>query len=355
MADTICASQGPRNPRLGEVLLAEQCVTARLSTGTTEKSSPPRGGRARKRAHLVLDAAQAHLHLDLIGLDERCTNLRFIPHKGRRGGAINANFSRDLERAQEHNNKGFGIYLQPNVGNGTKADDVTACTCLFIEFDHMSIEEQLVIWRECGLPEPTFMVLTQGRSVHLYWVFTVPIEPERWVVLLDRLHLAAPGCDQSCKGKNRMMRMAGAHYINADGESNGVSEVINVTGYRYDAAFFEETLPLLPSRQPCNRAPRKFPRTPGNLRKIAEALDCIPQRVEGSGTYSEYRNILWGLIAACGEEGYREEVAIDLMEAHSPSRECGWHIPQVARSGGEQIGPGTLFHYAKQHGWRSHE
>ena len=152
-----------------------------------------------------------------------------------------------------------------------------------------------------------------------------------------------------------MMRMAGAHYINADGESNGVSEVINVTGYRYDAAFFEETLPLLPSRQPCNRAARKFPRTPGNLRKIAEALDCIPRRVEGSGTYSEYRNILWGLIAACGEEGYREEVAIDLMEAHSPSRECGWHIPQVARSGGEQIGPGTLFHYANQHGWRGHE
>ena len=34
--------------------------------------------------------------------------------------------------------------------------------------------------------------------------------------------------------------MAGAHYINADGESNGVSEVINVTGYRYDATFFDE-------------------------------------------------------------------------------------------------------------------
>ena len=39
------------------------------------------------------------------------------------------------------------------------------------------------------------------------------------------------------------MWMAGAHYISADGESNGVSEVINVTGYRYDATFFE-TLPL---------------------------------------------------------------------------------------------------------------
>ena len=36
---------------------------------------------------LKLDAAQAHQHLDLLGLEETCTNIRLIPHKGRRGGA----------------------------------------------------------------------------------------------------------------------------------------------------------------------------------------------------------------------------------------------------------------------------
>ena len=31
---------------------------------------------------LTLDAAQAHLHLDLLGLYETSTNIRLIPHKG---------------------------------------------------------------------------------------------------------------------------------------------------------------------------------------------------------------------------------------------------------------------------------
>ena len=84
---------------------------------------------------------------------------------------------------------------------------------------------------------------------------------------------------------------------------------------------------------------------------MVNALEAIPQRVEGSGTYADYRDILWGLMAACRDIGVDEQVAIDLMEAHSPSHSCGWDVEQVARSGGEQIGAGTLFFHAKQHGW----
>jgi hypothetical protein len=43
---------------------------------------------------LQIDADQANLHLDLLGLDETCTNIRLIPHKGRRGGAINGTLPR---------------------------------------------------------------------------------------------------------------------------------------------------------------------------------------------------------------------------------------------------------------------
>ena len=46
---------------------------------------------------LTLDAAQAHQHLDFLGLDETRTNIRLIPHKGRRGGAINGIFANDLD------------------------------------------------------------------------------------------------------------------------------------------------------------------------------------------------------------------------------------------------------------------
>ena len=139
-----------------------------------------------------------------------------------------------------------------------------------------------------------------------------------------------------------MMRLAGGHYIDRDGEAKALTQIVNVTGYRYEAAQFEELLPLLPSPKPCGRAPRRSGSTPANLRQIIEALDCIPRRVEGSGTYADYRNILWGLIDACAEAGCGEDVAIDLMEDHSPSKECGWPISQVAKSGGEQIGAGTF-------------
>ena len=60
---------------------------------------------------LKLDAAQAHSMLDLIGLDEREVHIRAIPHKGRAGGAINGNFANDLERFQDLNNQGYGLYL----------------------------------------------------------------------------------------------------------------------------------------------------------------------------------------------------------------------------------------------------
>ena len=355
MASTISASQGPRNPRLGEVLLGEQCVTARLSPGTTEKSSASKGGRARKRAHLALDAAQAHWHLDLLGLDETCTNIRFIPHKGRRGRAINGNFGRDLERAQDLNAQGYGVYLQPNIANGTKADEVIACTALFCEWDDRSRADQVLLWQELGLPQPTFQLDTGGKSIHTYWVMSVPVEPERWVPLMDRL-VAHAGSDRSCKGTNRMMRLAGSHYINCNGESQGQVQIINADGPRYSAEELDAVLPPLPvpSQPKPKRFPpqgRHFPGTHVDLQEIGEALDHIPRRVEGSGTYADYRNILWGLIDACAEAGYGEQVAIDLMEVHSPSRQCGWDIRQIARSGGEQITAGTFWWQCRQHGW----
>ena len=91
-----------------------------------------------------------------------------------------------------------------------------------------------------------------------------------------------------------------------------------------------------------------------SVRQIATALDHIPRRVGGTGTYAMYRDVLWGLKSALADAGADEALAIQLMEAHSPSTQCDWDVEQVARSGGEHIGPGTLFHYAKQYGWSRH-
>ena len=48
-------------------------------------------------------------------------------------------------------------------------------------------------------------------------------------------------------------------------------------------------------------------------------------------------------------------VAIRMLEAWSPSKQCGWNISQIIRSGGEQVKAGTLFHHAKRYGDNHHE
>ena len=356
---------------LGDLLPQEQCVKALKPTAAPEENLPDWAQSAPESApntatRLTIDESQAHRHLWLLNLDPRVTNIRAIGHKGMNPRkAINGVFSDDIHLAEKWHRQGCGLYLQVNRG-GTKKAQVTECMALFLEYDDRPVLEQVGIWDDLGLPHPTFQVDTGGRSIHHYWTFKTPIEPARWVQLMERLHLLAVGCDTSCKGLPRMMRMAGAWYIDSNGTPVGKSQLIDVTGDRYPAEMFEELLPHL--HNPCKKCktapPAATVRTTcptarsGNctlsVRQIAEALDHIPRRVGGTGTYSMYRDVLWGLKAALADAGAAETLAIQLMEAHSPSAQCDWDVEQVARSGGEQIGAGTLFHYAKQYGWSRH-
>ena len=152
------------------------------------------------------------------------------------------------------------------------------------------------------------------------------------------------------------MRLPGFHYIDENDQPIGLVTIINPTGNRYSYEELDACLPPLqtPQTAPSLKLPPKGGNYPsGTLRDIVDALRCIPPRVPGTGTYPEYRNLLWGLISALAEadSGYGPELAITLMEAHSPQ----WRdVPQVANSGGDQISAGTFWHLAKQHGWRRH-
>ena len=148
------------------------------------------------------------------------------------------------------------------------------------------------------------------------------------------------------------MRLPGAFYA-----KNGIvgdrTTIIDLHGERYAAETFDLLLPPLPApvREPRPQR-RRLVGQPVKIRKISDALNCIPRRVPGSGTYSDYVRILWGLIAAVEEAGFTKADAVEMMEEHSPSKECGWDIEHTAKSPGEQVKAGTFFWFAKQHGWR---
>ena len=310
-----------------------------------EKSNPPP----------QLDAAMALQHLALLGKDEASSFLgAYKPNGSRKDLKPWTGPFSELETAQRKNQEGRGLYLCINNGTGLKDADIHECVAFWSEDDKRSKDEQLERWL-ARMPEPTYIVET-CKSLHIYLVLKQPIAPAVWKPIQSRLIDFMDG-DPAVKTLSRVLRLAGSWYANKDNELTRLVTLRNVTGKRYD---LEEIVSCLPEVEPKPQtAPPKrhvlagadYPS--GTLRDIVDALRCIPPRVPGTGTYPEYRNLLWGLISALAEAdaGYGPELAITLMEAHSPQ----WRdVRQVANSGGDQISAGTFWHLAKKHGWRRH-
>ena len=316
---------------------------------------PARWGRANSVATttilaqscLSVDAALAHLHLDLLHKKDLETRLRAITYKGGGLSTIKGNF-RDLPKFAEYN-LNRGIYLVVNSG-GDKAADINKCHAFFVEWDVRSKKEQLHIYKEKNLPEPSFMVDSAGKSIHCYWGLKSPVNTDLWKPIQVGLVDYCKG-DKNIKDASRCMRLAGFYYVDATGKPTVKSEIINISGKEYSIEDIAQVLPEPKAEAP--RYKKKITKSDWTLRDIGEALDAIPTRVTGNNTYEEYRQIAWGLKAIVKEIGYSESLAIDLMERHSPSgKVSGWNIPQVMRSGGERTGAGTFIFIAQKHGWR---
>ena len=244
------------------------------------------------------------------------------------------------------------VYLVVNSG-GDKDIEITQCHAFFAEWDNIPKEKQLYIYKEKNLPEPTFMLDTGGKSIHYYWVSKSPVAPEVWQPIQRRL-LDYCKADTSIKNPSRVMRLAGFYYVNKLGEITNKSKIINVSNRRYSLTEFVGYLPepVKPTPKPIAKTIAPELTTNRTLIDIEKALNCIPQRVEGSNTYDKYRNIAWGLKKAVVAVGHSEETALTLLENHSPSSSCGWNIPQILRSGGESIGEGTFWYWAMEAGYK---
>ena len=326
-------------------------------------------------AEARIDRAAAHQFLSLLGKNPASARLRAFPHRANpaKGEIAARKGPFDLDVAEQWQREGRGVYLVINDG-GDRKSEITACRALFVEWDDRPITWQLHAWREHGLPEPSLIVLSGGKSAHCYWLLDTPISPAEWEPLQAEL-IAYAGGDPHCKDASRVMRLPGCWYVDASGQPTAPVELVHASGERYtpdDIALamlpdeFADPVagtPLqqaIPLEEPSEGSSSGIPLPqlgdedfgpPRPLEQIRTALAAIPRRVAGSNTYADYRNILWGLIQACEQAGHGREQAIALMEAHSPSATSGWDIRQVASSGGEQISAATFWFHARQHGW----
>jgi hypothetical protein len=268
---------------------------------------------------------QALRILELLGKDPAHTHFRFFVHKEnprkwderRNPNGIGARTYKgfDPQRFARFQAEERNAYFVPNHG-GTTKEQIISCPALFCEWDNKSIDWQLIAWKEFGLPEPTFIVLSGNKSAHLYWVLTEPVAPEQWLSAMQRL-AAHCGSDKDVVRVTQPMRLPGFAYIGPEGTPTGETRLTHVTGTRYTLAEVMANVPELPERTPAK--PRGDNRTINHtLDEIKEALSCIPAVLPNTGQREHFRAFAWGLRDAVRNADGDDDVALELLEAHSP-------------------------------------
>ena len=298
---------------------------------------------------LSLDLSQTKLFTSILKKEKGNLRLRAFYPSGHPFKSSDSGRKGEPKRqiVEDWQNEGRGVYAVINDGGDTDSE-ITACRAVFCEWDDRPKEWQVTAWEGLGLPEPTLQVDTGGKSIHNYWVFAEPISVDDWKSLQTRL-LDHADADRSLKNPSRVMRLPGTFHIDADGNPGDRTTIIHTTDNYYTVRDIEKGLPSRKIHEKMIEAGRYSDYKPRTLDEVREALDKVPARKAGTGTYHIYRNLFWGLIKACEEAGGTRDQAISLMQANSPSWK-GLH--QIAASGGEKVTAGTFWYWAKHFGWR---
>ena len=294
-----------------------------------------------------LDRNQWRTFLRILGKDKNEVRLRSFYPKGHplkntdRGKKSNAN----IEWITQCQSEGRGVYVVVNDGGDTDSE-ITGCRAFFCEWDDRSKEEQINAWKDLGLPEP-LQIDTGGKSIHNYWILKKTIDPKTWKPIQERL-LDYADADRALKNPSRVMRLPGTFHMGDDGTKREMTTIISSCDKKYTIKDIEDCLPNKVQTEKIKKSKQFKEYRKGSFDDIKEALNCIPPRVPGSGTYDYYRNLLWGLVKACNDANRSSADAISLMQQHSPE----WSgIDQIARSGGSQIEAGTFWYLARESGY----
>ncbi len=310
---------------------------------------PAVGLDADQTSATLIDFDQARQFVHALGKPPGTIRLRAFFHAenprkagdaGRKGGAQKA-------LVEQWQAEGRGVYIVINDGGDTD-DSITSCRALFCEWDDRPKEWQVNAWRELGLPEPSIQNDTGGKSIHNYWILSEPITPAHWRIIQTRL---AEHCDsdRTLKNPSRVMRLPGTSHMDGTGQPGEQCAIIHTSGQTYSIEQLEACLPPEEHHRHAERAREYREPEARPLHEIQEALNYIPPAVPKQGQYPKFRNLMWGLKAACLEAGSSEDYAVTLMHRHSPEfREAA----QVARSDSKSIKAGTFWYWARHHGWR---
>ena len=265
-----------------------------------------------------LDRSEWRLFLEILGKNIKTVRLRSFFPKGHplKAKDHGKKSHADGDWIYRMQSEGRGVYIVVNDGGDTDSE-IIACRAFFCEWDDRPKEDQIIAYKELGLPEPSLQIDTGNKSIHNYWVLKKTIEPKTWKPIQERL-LDHADADRALKNPSRVMRLAGTYHMKDDGKCGEMTKIIFNSNKKYSYKDIEQCLPTFKQHEKVKNSVtfKEFEKAPFDV--VEKALHCIPPRQPNTNTYHMYRNILWGLIKACEDAGKTAQDAVDLMKNHSP-------------------------------------
>lgn len=314
------------------------------------------------------DGAAALQFLHALGADPGGVHYRAIhwdknhEPRGERAVHLPPTFQPRGARLEQLQQAGYRLYWLPN--GGPHDADVKACHYLFVEWDEQPMEWQVGAWQALGLPEPTVLLATGGKSIHAYWRLAHPIPPDRWRPLIQRL-IAYCQSDPTCKNPSRLMRLAGSSYIHKtddtgpDGQSIGgtlgahpARMIRHTPSAIYPAEQFEERLPELP--KPAAPAPAPIPAAvqptvtadqPRTYEELERLVSSYPTILANNDQREEALRLVCGLARCMELIGKGKADAIALASRYHP--QAADTFEQIDRWRFEQFDAGSFIKQCK--------
>ncbi|MGE5612377.1 MAG: DUF3987 domain-containing protein [Bacillota bacterium] len=130
------------------------------------------------------------------------------------------------------NQAGMNIYIgaNPRSRPGGTTEDVALARCLFIDLDHIGIEDAIEQIVSSGLPWPPTAIVSSGHGVHAYWRLREPLMDFRLWRAAQKQLIARLSSDPAIHDPPRIMRLPG--FVNHK-PPEAICEIVYTGGERY--------------------------------------------------------------------------------------------------------------------------
>ncbi len=228
-----------------------------------------------------------------------------------------------VEGLLKENAAGQNVYAGANprrTDGGRKAEDVPFARSLFVDLDHMTLEDARQ--RLQGLPSPT-MIVASGRGFHAYWKLTKPIhDMNAWTAWQKDL-IALAGSDPAIHDPPRIMRLPG--FLNHKPPAGPAYIIETHPEQHYDLASLHDVIPHIEAED-SNEPPDAQGKEDTPCDRPAPTADAGLERIARAAAWLRKRP---GAVEGCTGDSHTYQTACNLVKDFGLSEAEAWPLLQA--------------------------